>query len=187
MAATKTIEELIHQCLCYDPEKGELFWKRRNEKMFSGSVKRSASHIAANWNSRNAGKPAFTAIGSHGYRTGTFNGKRFLLHRVAFLLQTGEWPKHTIDHVNGDRLDNRWSNLRQATRGQNNRNAKSYSKSSPYIGVSWNKSLKGYVSKIYSNGTEHYCGFSKTDPERLARKRDEKAKELFGEYARLNF
>lgn len=187
MATTKTIEELIHQTLRYDPEKGELFWKKRDEKMFSDSRKRSAAHIAANWNSKHAGKPAFTAIGSHGYRTGTLGGKRFLLHRVAFFLQTGEWPKNTIDHVNGDRLDNKWSNLRPATRGQNNRNAKGYSKSSPYIGVSWNKCLGGYVSQVYSNGTRHYCGFSKTDPERLAIKRDEKAKELFGEYARLNF
>ena len=100
---------------------------------------------------------------------------------------TGDWPVHEVDHINGNRLDNRWANLRQVTRGQNNRNARSYGKTSKYNGVYWNQSLGGYMARVYHNGKSHYCGFSTNDPEKLARRRDEKARELFGEYARLNF
>ena len=45
-----------------------------------------------------------------------------LLHRAAWLLRTGNWPEHDIDHWNGDRADNRWGNLREATPGQNRQN-----------------------------------------------------------------
>jgi HNH endonuclease len=45
-----------------------------------------------------------------------------LLHRAAWMLQTGEWPIHEVDHANGDRLDNRWCNLREATRSENRTN-----------------------------------------------------------------
>jgi hypothetical protein len=53
--------------------------------------------------------------------------------------------------------------------------------------VTWNKHLKGYTAKVMKDGVLHYCGFSVNDPEKLARRRDEKAKELFGDFARLNF
>lgn len=181
-----TAEDIIQDYMSYDPETGSLKWLERPAHLFSGSEKRSSNHVAANWNSRNAGKEAFTAVGVHGYRTGTLMGRRLLLHRVAFFIQKGVWPSF-VDHINGDRLDNRWVNLRQVSHAQNNRNSKGYGGTSAFIGVSWNKSLEGYMAKVHHNGRTHYCGFSKTDPEKVARKRDAKALELFGEHARLNF
>lgn len=44
---------------------------------------------------------------------------KFRAHRIAYFIMTGENPENDIDHVNGDRLDNRWINLRPATRSQN--------------------------------------------------------------------
>ena len=187
MATSDTIKELIKEALCYDPETGDLTWKTRSPASFKGSLKRSPEKVAANWNARNAGRPAFTTVGGHGYRSGRLGGKGLLLHRVAFVLMTGDWPDHQVDHKNGDKLDNRWSNLRQATQAQNLRNQRSYGKTSPYIGVSWNASLKGFVARVYHNGDTYYCGFSVDDPEKLARKRDEVATRLFGNFARLNF
>jgi hypothetical protein len=43
-------------------------------------------------------------------------------YRLAWLIMTGEWPKHTIDHINGDPSDDRWCNLREATPAQQNGN-----------------------------------------------------------------
>lgn len=187
MADLEALKRLIPQVLRYCPQEGQLYWRHRPESLFSDSKARRSDWIAANWNSRHAGKPAFTAVGAHGYRCGTLQGCGLTLHRVAFLLMTGDWPEHEVDHRNGDRTDNRWENLRPVSKAQNNRNARGYSKTSDYVGVSWNRSLGGYVARVYHNGKNHYCGFSKSDPESLARRRDKKAKELFGEYAQLNF
>lgn len=187
MVDLEAVKGLIPQVLRYEPETGELYWRHRPAGSFKGTSKRSAESVAANWNSRHAGKKAFTTVGSHGYRSGRLCGRGLLLHRVAFVCMTGDWPAYELDHINGDRLDNRWCNLRKATRGQNARNIRGHSKTSPYIGVSWNSCLNGYMARVYHNGRSHYCGFSMDDPERLARQRDKKAKELFGEYARLNF
>lgn len=187
MADSDALKELIPQVLRYDPETGEMYWRHRPASLFIQQGKRSAEWAAANWNSRHAGQRAFTAVGSHGYRNGRLSGRGLLLHRVAFVLMTGGWPRCLVDHVNGDRLDNRWCNLREATVTQNAQNAKGYSKTSPYIGVSWNSRLKGYMARVNHKGESYYCGFSVDDPERLARQRDKKAKELFGDFASLNF
>lgn len=45
--------------------------------------------------------------------------KNYFAHRIIWLLKTGAWPKHQIDHRNLDKGDNRWSNLREATCAQN--------------------------------------------------------------------
>jgi hypothetical protein len=56
---------------------------------------------------------------SNGHIQITINKKLYLAHRCAWLWFYGEWPEHDIDHINGDRSDNRLINLRKATRSQN--------------------------------------------------------------------
>jgi hypothetical protein len=51
-----------------------------------------------------------------------FAGKRLYVHRVMWALVTGAWPVADIDHINGDRTDNRIANLREASRAQNLQN-----------------------------------------------------------------
>lgn len=48
--------------------------------------------------------------------------KSYQAHRLAWLYMTGEWPEHEIDHIDGDALNNRFDNLRQATSGENKQN-----------------------------------------------------------------
>lgn len=61
-------------------------------------------------------------IGPNGYRYLCLYGRTYLAHRIAFLLETGEWPKNHVDHINGVTSDNRWANLRDVTRTVNNQN-----------------------------------------------------------------
>lgn len=62
---------------------------------------------------------------SHGYQVTRFEGKSYPCHRLAWFLMNTEFPPKymDIDHINGDKADNRWSNLRLAKRGQNNMNS----------------------------------------------------------------
>ena len=74
------------------------------------------------------GKPDCKRIGvlkKHGYIVFQVNGHRDYAHRFAWLFMTGKWPTE-IDHINGDRSDNRWENLRKTTRFLNNGNRKKH-------------------------------------------------------------
>ena len=58
----------------------------------------------------------------NGYKVGSVFSKRLLAHRVAWAIYYGVWPEDCIDHINGDRSDNRISNLRDANKSTNGMN-----------------------------------------------------------------
>ena len=92
-----------------------------------------------------------------------------------------------VDHINGDTLDNRKANLRAATRSQNQMNKRKYGNfSSNFKGVSWNKRTKKWVAYIKLNRKKTHLGYFR-DEMKAAQAYDTAARELFKEYARLNF
>ncbi len=97
-------------------------------------------------------------------------------------------PHLEVDHENGDGLDNRKSNLRLATKQQNqmNQRVQKIKKSSKYKGVSWDKSKSKWVSAIKKNYKRINLGRFLNEEE-AAKAYDKKAIELFGEFAYLNF
>ena len=84
---------------------------------------------------------------------------RHRAHRLAWLYMTGEWPKGDIDHINGDRLDNRWANLREATRSQNLGNSRMPSTNkSGFKGVSFDKRRGKLLAQITLDGVHYHLG-----------------------------
>jgi hypothetical protein len=108
--------EYLHKRLAYNPDDGVLTWKRVTpcEKL----TQRACEVI----NARFAGKAAGTYINSWGYRVVGVGKNLQLVHRVIWALWHGAWPGGEIDHINGDKLDNRIQNLRVVDGITNRRN-----------------------------------------------------------------
>lgn len=168
-----------------DPVNAKLYWKARTPDLFTPSGQRSAEGCCNNWNARYAGRECLTAIGTHGYRWGNVLGKAMLAHRVIFHLSHGFTPDY-VDHINGDKLDNRPENLRSATNGENIANSKSRAgSSSKYLGVCWSKNHLKWIANITSHGKCRHLGlFANEDDAALAY--NHAAKEIHKSFARLN-
>lgn len=100
---------------------------------------------------------------SEGYFFIGIDGRRYFSHRLAVLYMTGVWPTSDVDHINGDRADNRWANLRTVSRSvnmQNQKRARSYAKgrTSKYLGVSFDRSRNKWAAGIKVDGKYHYLG-----------------------------
>lgn len=125
------VRELVH----YEPETGVLRWASKpNRRIRVGSP---------------AGSLAF------GYVVINIDGETYRAHRLAFLFMTGRFPTMDVDHINGNRADNRWVNLREASRELNMQNLRSTfrNKSSDApLGVTWDKSRGKWKAAIAVNG-----------------------------------
>lgn len=143
---------ILRELLLYDPETGDLIWRPRAQKWFSRKTDQ------ARWNGRFANKIAGD-IRSNGYRRVAIFYKQYFAHRVVFAMQTGEWPKSEIDHIDHDRSNNRWSNLRIVSSSENQKNAtRSKNNLSGVTGVGWDRSRGKWCAYIRHNGRKLNLG-----------------------------
>lgn len=146
-----------------------------------------ATGIITNRSSRHGMTKAGTTAGGlnrSGYRYIRVDGRRYAAHRLAWLLTHGCWPTGDIDHVNGDRADNRLANLREATRLQNAANARRpCTNTSGYKGVHWATHRRKWRASIGVNYRKLYLGYFATPQDAHAAYIAAAAK-YFGSYAR---
>lgn len=116
-----------------------------------------------------------------GYWVLRYQGRNVPAHRVAWLIMTGAWPNGIIDHRNLDRLDNRWVNLRLATKSQNAANARG--RASLSKGVSFNARTGRYSAAITYQYKRRHIGTFVTE-EQASEAYADTAARLFGEFAR---
>jgi len=99
-------------------------------------------------------------IDNLGYRRVSIGGKGYQAARVVWALVTGHPPADEIDHIDGDRSNNRWSNLREATRSQQMWNTRILrSNTSGYRGVSFIRAHKQWRAAISVNGKKVHLGY----------------------------
>ncbi len=88
------------------------------------------------------------SVNSCGYLLFRVNTKKYRAHRMAWLYVYGANPKNEIDHINGDKLDNRIENLRDITSMENSRNRTTSINKFGVVGLSWCKKTKKFYSRI---------------------------------------
>jgi hypothetical protein len=99
---------------------------------------------------------ALSSLTDKGYLRASVGGKSYRVHRLVFLYQYGYMPTQ-VDHIDGDRMNNRIENLREATSSQNNQNRKATS-SSGIKGVVWHKQSNKWVASICVNRKSAHLG-----------------------------
>ncbi len=118
----------------------------------------------------------------HGYRIVRVDGIVFMAHRIVWMHVHGEWPAKTLDHINGDRSDNRLENLRLADQYENGYNRKVSRRSSTgVLGVYWENTRLKFSASINFRGKTYNLGrYSYLKEAVAARKQAEQR--LYGEF-----
>jgi hypothetical protein len=123
----------LKQLLAYDPETGVFRRVCDQGRWKKGSI---------------AGSTDDASGSSGGYVKIYVDGRRYRAHRLAWMYMTGAFPS-SVDHINHDRSDNRWLNLRMASQPDNAKNRKMNSNnSSGFRGVSWYKPSGKWMAYI---------------------------------------
>ena len=135
--------------LDYNPETGELFWKNSKMPKRNGTVAGGRQKI--------------------GYHVTSIDKVHYLSHRLAWCHFYGEWPTLLVDHINGVKTDNRISNLRLATKQENNFNSNMWkSNKSGFKGVHWCKQKGKWKAQATNNYAAVHLGFF-DDPEEASK------------------
>lgn len=147
----------------YDPVVGKLYWRD------GGWAGKEAGHRTANR-----------------YRELNYRGKHYKVHRIIWLIENGKWPSRDLDHIDGNGLNNRISNLREATVIQNQANSKKrIDNSSGHKGVTWDKERGFWYARMRVNGRRVYLG-SSTDYDVACSLYKDGMIKFHGEFARTN-
>ncbi|MEI7998669.1 MAG: HNH endonuclease [Candidatus Omnitrophota bacterium] len=142
MITQEQLKEILH----YDPETGSFTWAKSGRRIKIGKV---------------AG-----GLEKGGYIRIRIFGKMYFAHRLAWLYMTGSFPPELIDHDNGNPSDNRFVNLREATRSENQANrGKTKANASGFKGVYWDKKAKKWKAQIGFESKTKYLGLFDTKEE----------------------
>lgn len=145
-ATTLTFEQVYEQ-IAYDPETGVFTWRvGKKGQAGPGSIAGCLNKHLGYW------------------QIGILR-QRLYGHRLAWLLSYGCWPTHQIDHINGDRSDNRLTNLREATHADNQQNRHLYRNRTGFAGVEYCPKFGRFRARVVHNQIKHCAGHYDTAEE----------------------
>lgn len=151
---TREVADAVFRVISYDSNTGDIFRKLKD----GTSIRIENSKRTDRW-------------GCSYYLVSVCN-KKFMVHRIAWLLHYGEWPDGQVDHVDGDGLNNKISNLRCVSNQLNAMNQKMRSdNSSGFVGVRKHGLVDRWQARVVQNGSEIYLGLFKTKEEAIEARR----------------
>lgn len=132
--------ERLRELFTLDEQTGVLYRKVRSANVKAGSVAGS--------------------LGRNGYLYTSVDGRLMLVHRIVYAMVNGSWPIADVDHINGERADNRPTNLRAASRSQNMMNGSLRSDNKSGIkGVFWDSRKGKWRAEIRAAGQSRFLGY----------------------------
>lgn len=153
MSTNDVTYDYLRECLSYEPETGEFTWLERPESHF----KNKKTH-AINKTLHSGKKTGYLA--GNGYVFIRIDNKLYRAHRLAWLYMYKEWPKEQLDHINGNRSDNRACNLRHTDNAGNRKNmCKRKDNASGITGVSWYKAYSKWMVVITDKKKPYFLGY----------------------------
>lgn len=154
-------QEQLKQYVHYDSATG----------VFTRAVSRGGNQFGAQFSRWKVGD-VMGFVNSRGYRRISISGKIYQAHRLAWLYHYGAWPKDQIDHINGNRCDNRIDNLREVTNAENGKNTSRHRGNKTGVsGVHIHSQNGNYVAQIrVSNRLIHLGCFDNIFDAACARK-----------------
>ena len=166
MTESEITAEELRRILSYDPETGVFRWRVKT------CLKVRVGNVAGSLNDS-----GYILIRC---------GKRYRAHRLAWLYVYGNWPDKLIDHINGDRKDNRITNLRVVSDTENAINkCRQSNNTSGYTGVHWDRRRKKWSAHIKINKKKKTIGRFDSLQEAIDARRIA-VDRIFGEFARTN-
>lgn len=165
----------LHTMFGYDRDTGELTWKAKVDRRGVLDTRYEGRKVRS--------------LDTKGYRRAciTVDGRKFtfFVHAIVWALEKGEWPSMWIDHIDGDRQNNRIGNLRLATPSQNIRNTTVPYGKVRFKGVDYEGRTGRYSARIYVGGRRRRLGHYST-AEAAAEAYDAAAIKHFGAFAKTN-
>ena len=171
----KLTQLYLKECLVYDPETGIFTWKERPLHHFKDGKRHQTKEVKQKtWNKVFSNNKIKT-VNTDGYVVVRIDDILYLCHRLAFLYMEGYIPEHQVDHIDQNKSNNMWSNLRHVSRSCNLQNCKIRTNNKTGVtGVCWDKSDNKWLSYIsIKNNQKRLGSFINLDDAVLARYNEE--------------
>lgn len=175
----KLTQDYIKERFSYNQKTGHLSWKNRPEHDFISKKYQSI------FNARFANKESGSFC--NGYLRTQIDKKSYFNHLIIWVYVYGRYPEKNIDHIDGNRANNKIENLREVTKLENAKNQKLYKNNgSGFSGVRFDKSLNKWRVQIGSGKNRKHIGiFEERDAAIRARQKAEKERGYHENHGRL--